>query len=73
MAPPTERGGEVQVHNEGSLYKVLATRIRKPLRRELKLHCETMGTSMMDFATKAIEEKLTRSSRAQAKRRETKA
>jgi hypothetical protein len=36
----------------------LATRIPKPLHRELKLHCVTAETSVMDFVTKAIEEKL---------------
>ncbi len=51
----------------------LATRIPKPLHRELKLHCVTTETSVMDFVTKAIEEKLARSGGAPAKRRGTKA
>jgi hypothetical protein len=36
----------------------LATRIPKSLHRELRLHCVTVGTSVMDFVVKAIEEKL---------------
>jgi predicted HicB family RNase H-like nuclease len=36
----------------------LATRIPKALHRDLRLHCETADTSMMDFVVKAIEEKL---------------
>jgi predicted HicB family RNase H-like nuclease len=51
----------------------LATRIPKPLHRELKLHCVTADTSVMHFVTKAIEEKLARSNGAPAKRRGTKA
>jgi hypothetical protein len=47
----------------------LATRIPKLLHRELKLHCVTVVTSVMDFVTKAIEEKLARSSGAPAKLR----
>ena len=51
----------------------LATRIPKSLHRELKLHCVTAETSVMDFVTQAIEEKLPRSSGAPAKRRRVKA
>jgi hypothetical protein len=36
----------------------LATRIPKSLHRDLKLHCVTVDTSVMDFVVKAIEEKL---------------
>jgi predicted HicB family RNase H-like nuclease len=36
----------------------LATRIPKGLHRDLKLHCVEAETSVMDFVTKAIEEKL---------------
>jgi predicted HicB family RNase H-like nuclease len=36
----------------------LATRIPKALHRDLKLHCVETETSVMEFVTKAIEEKL---------------
>jgi hypothetical protein len=36
----------------------LATRIPKELHRDLKLHCVRTETSLMDFVTKAIEERL---------------
>ena len=36
----------------------LATRIPKDLHRELKLHCVTNDTSVMDFVVAALEEKL---------------
>ena len=36
----------------------LATRIPKSLHQELRLHCVTVDTSVMDFVVKAIEEKL---------------
>ena len=51
----------------------LTTRIPKSLHRELKLHCVTADTSVMEFVTKAIEEKLARAGGAPAKRRGTKA
>jgi predicted HicB family RNase H-like nuclease len=51
----------------------LATRIPKSLHRALKLHCVTAETSVMEFLTKAIEEKLERSRGAPAKRRGAKA
>ena len=38
----------------------LATRIPKTLHRQLKLHCVTSDTSVMDFVVAAIEERLTR-------------
>jgi len=38
----------------------LATRIPKALHRDLKLHCVEAETSVMEFVTKAIEEKLKR-------------
>jgi len=41
----------------------LATRIPKDLHRRLKLHCVTHDTSVMDFVTQAIEEKLGRKAR----------
>jgi hypothetical protein len=45
----------------------------KPLHRELKLHCVTAETSVMDFVVKAIEEKLAHSTGTSARRRGTKA
>jgi predicted HicB family RNase H-like nuclease len=51
----------------------LSTRIPKSLHRELKLHCVTAETSVMDFVVKALEEKLARSSEAPARRRRVKA
>jgi predicted HicB family RNase H-like nuclease len=47
----------------------LSTRIPKSLHRKLKLHCVTAETSVMDFVTKAIEEKLARTRGAPARRR----
>ncbi len=38
----------------------LATRIPKEVHRRLKLHCVTHDTSVMEFVTEAIEEKLGR-------------
>jgi predicted HicB family RNase H-like nuclease len=49
----------------------LASRIPKPLHRKLKLHCVSVETSVMDFVTKAIEEKLARLRGAPATRRGT--
>jgi predicted HicB family RNase H-like nuclease len=45
----------------------LATRIPKALHRELKLHCTYAEISVMDFVSKALEEKLARSRGAPAK------
>ncbi len=36
----------------------LATRIPKTLHRQLKLHCVTTDTSVMDFVVQSLEEKL---------------
>jgi predicted HicB family RNase H-like nuclease len=41
-------------------WRQLATRIPKELHRRLKLHCVTHDTSVMDFVTKALKEKLGR-------------
>ena len=41
----------------------LATRIPKPLHRELKLFCVTRDTSVMEFVVAALEEKLARQGR----------
>ena len=40
----------------------LATRIPKTLHRQLKLHCVTSDTSVMDFVVAAIRERLARQS-----------
>ena len=42
----------------------LATRIPKALHRELKLHCVTSDQSVMDFVIAAIEQKLSRGTKA---------
>ena len=44
--------------SEDAVVVQLATRIPKSLHRELRLHCVTVDTSVMDFVVKAIEEKL---------------
>jgi hypothetical protein len=44
--------------DESVVWIQLATRIPKSLHRDLKLHCVTVDTSVMDFVVKAIEEKL---------------
>jgi predicted HicB family RNase H-like nuclease len=44
----------------GEAWTQLATRIPKPLHRQLKLHCVQAETSVMDFVIQAIEEKLGR-------------
>ena len=41
----------------------LATRIPKPLHRQLKLFCVTRDTSVMDFVVAAVDEKLARDGR----------
>jgi predicted HicB family RNase H-like nuclease len=41
----------------------LATRIPKDLHRQLKLHCVTHDTSVMDFVVAALKEKLARQGR----------
>jgi predicted HicB family RNase H-like nuclease len=43
---------------KGEVWVQLATRIPKALHRDLKLHCVEADTSVMEFVTKAIEEKL---------------
>jgi len=53
--------------SEAVVWVQLATRIPKPLHRELKLHCVTAETSVMDFVVKALEEKLARSGGSKAR------
>ncbi|HXJ34485.1 MAG TPA: hypothetical protein VMS22_10660 [Candidatus Eisenbacteria bacterium] len=38
----------------------LATRIPKTLHREIKLHCVSLGISVMEFVADALEDKLRR-------------
>jgi hypothetical protein len=59
--------------DESVVWIQLATRIPKSLHRELRLHCVTADTSMMDFLVKAVEEKLAGSGSRPAERREKKA
>ena len=49
------------------------TGIPKSLHREVRLHCVTVDTSVMDFVVKAIEEKLAGSSNPRGKGRGKKA
>jgi hypothetical protein len=44
--------------DEETVWVQLATRIPKALQRKLRLYCVTAEISVMDFVTKAIEEKL---------------
>lgn len=60
-------GGETVVQVQ------LATRIPKSLHRQLRLHCVTTDTSVMEFVVQAIEQKLARSGGARAKQRNPKA
>jgi hypothetical protein len=59
--------------SEAVVWVQLSMRIPKALQRELKLHCVTAETPVMDFVVKAIEEKLASSASTPAKRRRTKA
>jgi predicted HicB family RNase H-like nuclease len=42
------------------MWTQLATRIPKSLHHQLKVHCVTSETSVMDFVVQAVEEKLAR-------------
>ena len=53
---------------EDEAWVQLATRIPKPLHRELKLHCVRSETSLMEFVIAALRERLARDGR---KRRAT--
>jgi hypothetical protein len=59
--------------DESVVWVQLATRIPKSLHREIRLHCVTVETSVMDFVVKAIEEKLAGSGGPPAKGRGKKA
>jgi predicted HicB family RNase H-like nuclease len=59
--------------SDETVWVQLATRIPKSLHRDLKVHCVTASTSVMDFVTKAIEEKLARSTGTSVRRRGAKA
>lgn len=47
----------------------LATRIPKPLHRAVKMHCTATDQSVMDFTTKALEEKLAADTASKSKSR----
>jgi hypothetical protein len=49
-------------HGEDEPWTQLATRIPKALHRQLRLHCVKSDTSVMDFVTVALREKLAGSS-----------
>jgi predicted HicB family RNase H-like nuclease len=44
--------------HDDEVWVQLATRIPKPLHRQLKLHCVDTDTSVMEFVVRALEEKL---------------
>ena len=54
---------------ENEVWVQLATRIPKPLHRELKLHCVKSDVSVMDFVVHALEEKLQREAGRAERRR----
>ena len=54
---------------EDVVWVQLATRIPKLLHRELRLHCVTTETSIMDFVTNAIQERLAHPGGSPATRR----
>jgi hypothetical protein len=58
---------------ESEVWVQLATRIPKPLHRELKLHCVKSDVSVMDFVVKALEEKLQREAGGRGERRRARA
>jgi hypothetical protein len=55
--------------DESVVWIQLATRIPKSLHQELRLHCVTVDTSVMDFVVTAIEERLADSGGRPAKGR----
>ena len=54
---------------DNEVWVQLATRIPKPLHRELKLHCVKSDVSVMDFVVKALGEKLHREAGGKSERR----
>jgi predicted HicB family RNase H-like nuclease len=54
---------------DNEVWVQLATRIPKPLHRELKLHCVKSDLSVMDFVVKALGEKLQREAGGKGERR----
>jgi hypothetical protein len=54
-------------HGQDEPWVQLATRIPKALHRKLRLHCVKTETTLMDFVTTALREKLTGSGGAPAK------
>jgi hypothetical protein len=59
--------------NDSVVRVQLSMRIPNSLHRRLRLHCVTVDAPMMDFVTKAIEEKLAGSGGGRARRRGKKA
>jgi len=54
---------------ENEVWVQLATRVPKPLHRELKLPCVKSDLSVMDFVVKALGEKLQREAGGKGERR----
>jgi predicted HicB family RNase H-like nuclease len=54
---------------DNEVWVQLATRVPKPLHRELKLHCVKSDVSVMEFVVKALEEKLQREAGGKRERR----
>ena len=54
---------------DNEVWVQLATRIPKPLHRELKIHCVTFDVSVMDFIVKALGERLQREAGGKSERR----
>ena len=59
--PPWQPGAMARETTEP--WVQLATRIPKPLHRQLKLHCVHADTSLMEFVVAALKEKLARQGR----------
>jgi hypothetical protein len=59
--------------NDSVAWGQLSARVPKALHRELKLHCVTVGTPVMDSVVKDIEEKLDGSGGRPVTRRRKKA
>jgi predicted HicB family RNase H-like nuclease len=55
----------MEVPSDGEVWAQLATRIPKTLHRQMKLHCVRTEQSVMDFVTKALQERLERERDAQ--------
>ncbi len=67
--PIASFAGGSMANVEDEVWVQLATRIPKPLHRELKLHCVQADESVMGFVVAALEEKLAKVGRRRAGRR----